>query len=525
MGAISVDPHAKRLARVNAFLRLLRSIAGLVLSTVVLMYGTVLVIALVGQTGLADLLRLLTDPEKGAVARQVFLPALAGPFALAILYFWLAAIRKAMTGALLIFFIGLCAVVLLSLVDSGLKLPSVIRFATTSPDVAIVVALYLFGLAFVIMLWYALLIGSWAAWRTARDKLSAVAMAEPAGKAKSSFSYFLGVPEHVGLLSRRRGSATILFVLSTIVTGVGIVLFFNITLFPAQFAGLVFTANVTPEPLDVRVARIAKEVSATLPMLIVGPLALVLAGWVALWLENWARRTVRLTMEEALASDRRAPVVFLRSFLDDQVTLPRSWRPLSERILQPGKKPDGLDQLVLKEGFSAGPVVALGKPGDPYPPYGAARGYFAHETWQGALKQLCLDAHCIILCVDDSEAGGVWWELEHLANDELLGKTLFLIHPRFRDNAANQGFFNQIGQKAPRFASKLTTLGSINGQGIIGLSFSKDGSLQTYASKDFGDLAYLALVRWHLARVASQQIHPTAYIADGLDGDPPPPAP
>jgi hypothetical protein len=82
--------------------------------------------------------------------------------------------------------------------------------------------------------------------------------------------------------------------------------------------------------------------------------------------------------------------------------------------------------MLVDEGTVYGPVVALGSPGEEFPPYGAARGYFEHGSWQQAVKDLVRDSAEIVLCLDDSEGG--LWEINHIADVGAQRKTLFLLH-------------------------------------------------------------------------------------------------
>ncbi|MEM7685945.1 MAG: hypothetical protein AAF293_14055, partial [Pseudomonadota bacterium] len=83
--------------------------------------------------------------------------------------------------------------------------------------------------------------------------------------------------------------------------------------------------------------------------------------------------------------------------------------------------------LVLGEGTTVGPTVALGNPDDPAPPYGVARGYFTHDTWQEAVGRLCEDSTAIVMVLDTTE--GVKWEIGHIVQKNYLPKTLFLLAP------------------------------------------------------------------------------------------------
>lgn len=74
------------------------------------------------------------------------------------------------------------------------------------------------------------------------------------------------------------------------------------------------------------------------------------------------------------------------------------------------------------------PVVAIGAPGEPVPPYGASRGYYADDEWQPVVDNLIESSRCIVICLDQSK--GVLWELNRLFASGHWRKTLFLIHPR-----------------------------------------------------------------------------------------------
>lgn len=98
-----------------------------------------------------------------------------------------------------------------------------------------------------------------------------------------------------------------------------------------------------------------------------------------------ARRKITMSLNELLATDPRRPVLFLRSFREDQAVLPRPSHTLLGKVLALGLPPQTLDELLLDEGTLYGPVVALGNPQDLMPPYGAARGYFSNKDWTGAV--------------------------------------------------------------------------------------------------------------------------------------------
>jgi hypothetical protein len=144
-----------------------------------------------------------------------------------------------------------------------------------------------------------------------------------------------------------------------------------------------------------------------------------------------ARAQMRRSLEQVQGADTRSPILFLRSFSDDQVRIPpRSTTRcghFEQWLLDGSSRSVSLDHLLLQEGTVHGPTVALGKPDDPAPPYGVSRGYFEHSDWQAAVTRLCEDAQAIVLVIDQSE--GLAWEIEFVLSQGHVGKTLFLLRP------------------------------------------------------------------------------------------------
>ncbi len=140
-----------------------------------------------------------------------------------------------------------------------------------------------------------------------------------------------------------------------------------------------------------------------------------------------AEKQMRTSLEEIQHLDERAPILFLRSFLNDTVPLPEGRFTPAKWMLDGAGALSTLDMMILDEGTRTGPTVALGNPDDPAPPYGVARGYFEHDSWKDAVMGLCERAVAIVLVLDQTE--GVEWEIGHIAARRYTGKTLFLLAP------------------------------------------------------------------------------------------------
>ncbi|MFD6181483.1 hypothetical protein [Streptomyces goshikiensis] len=109
--------------------------------------------------------------------------------------------------------------------------------------------------------------------------------------------------------------------------------------------------------------------------------------------------------EEVTANDSPAPVLYLRSFEDDSVT---------KRSHLAGSYAIGFQQFTEEQELTlalspAGPVIAVGQPGEQLPLVGAHRLYM-DEDWQNRVIELMTRARLVVLRLGTTE--GVWWEFE-----------------------------------------------------------------------------------------------------------------
>jgi hypothetical protein len=140
-----------------------------------------------------------------------------------------------------------------------------------------------------------------------------------------------------------------------------------------------------------------------------------------------ARRFARVSAENLIQVDQRAPILFLRSFKDDQIRLDRPKRGVVRGLLGEPLRPT-LDHILLEEFTPLGPVVAIGVPGAPAP-FGVSRTYADDGEWRDVVAKLARDASAVVIVLDDTE--GVQWELSHIVDHGHLPKTLCLVPPRF----------------------------------------------------------------------------------------------
>lgn len=123
-----------------------------------------------------------------------------------------------------------------------------------------------------------------------------------------------------------------------------------------------------------------------------------------------------VSADRLLAEDPRPPVIYLRSFHDDdQILIPpnRFMRLLGPALayLPPfylaAISPEQELALFMSR---VGPVVAIGRPGERLPELGAARLYAADDQWRDRVSNLVRQARVVLIRAGNTP--NLWWEIE-----------------------------------------------------------------------------------------------------------------
>ena len=196
---------------------------------------------------------------------------------------------------------------------------------------------------------------------------------------------------------------------------------------PPPSVGAAITARSATEW---RALLTPEKILVALPFFLV--LALLLAA--ASLNRRLAARCLRLAQrraagiyQEITQHDTRAPILFLRSFKEEQRLFEPPARSLLARVLRLRDLKRTLDEIVLDAASPVGPVVALGVPAEHVAPLGAARLYADNAEWQDAVRRLVQRCRAVIICVDEGD--GVLWELKHLLAGVHATKTLCILSP------------------------------------------------------------------------------------------------
>jgi len=176
-------------------------------------------------------------------------------------------------------------------------------------------------------------------------------------------------------------------------------------------------------------------------------------------LVRWGKRQRAPGAEEILGNDARPPVVFLRSFQDEEddqgvkgfaKSLKTADRQLAQSTGAWGPYEQERLADVLKK---VGPYVAIGKPGEALPELGAARMYVSDEEWKQHVIDLCSRSRLVILRA--GMTNGLQWEVGQLVLLDKPTKLLLLLpstpeqYQRFRA-WANEVFPVPLPSEAPK---------------------------------------------------------------------------
>lgn len=156
--------------------------------------------------------------------------------------------------------------------------------------------------------------------------------------------------------------------------------------------------------------------------------AYVVRASVLLYRSSWKYETPSL--DAALRSDHRPPVVYLRSFaIDDEfLTGPLLFRRLMGlwnfyATITPEQELAWIMSRI-------GPVVAIGRPGEHLPSLGAAKVYVDDDHWKDTVTELMSRAALIVIRAGDT--ANLWWEIEQAVARAPSGRVLIVALERPR---------------------------------------------------------------------------------------------
>jgi hypothetical protein len=142
------------------------------------------------------------------------------------------------------------------------------------------------------------------------------------------------------------------------------------------------------------------------------------------------QRVAAADAARAMAKDPRSPILYLRSFGDDGLTISAQriffLNPLRLCATLWGSGSNiRFEETLAAELGAYGPVVAIGQPNEPLPQLGAARWYESDATWQAGIDGMMPRAQLIAVCVAKTE--GLAWEIARIEQLDLWRRVVWVL--------------------------------------------------------------------------------------------------
>jgi hypothetical protein len=163
------------------------------------------------------------------------------------------------------------------------------------------------------------------------------------------------------------------------------------------------------------------------------------------------RATYVIDATEALRVDSRPPILYLRSFQDDQLRL-RAPAVDGRSSIESWHRA-GVEEIVVNRLWRFGPVVAVGRPREQFPPAGAVRDYLlgeaakGEEDWQERVAEWMAISGLIVVVLGRTE--GLAWEVAKLVALDQWSRVVLVLPPvRPKDLRARWNSFRTVVAQA-----------------------------------------------------------------------------
>jgi hypothetical protein len=168
------------------------------------------------------------------------------------------------------------------------------------------------------------------------------------------------------------------------------------------------------------------------PLLAVGAVLLTV-GVGLLWalLYRLARGRAGLDAQQTRDKDKRPPVLYLRNFADDSLTIRTS--PLTRPTILEKlgvQQFERFEELIHRYLSVYGPVTKIGDQRATREPPGVAREVIRHAEWQAKVRDLIAESGLIVVgATPSASTAGLGWELDAIVEAGALDRTIFLLAP------------------------------------------------------------------------------------------------
>ena len=252
-----------------------------------------------------------------------------------------------------------------------------------------------------------------------------------------------------------------------------------------------------------------------------GILILLLLGAAAL-LRRFGRRFALADAVRVQERDNREPILYLRNFSDDVLTMPSSSlarTSLIERLSIVNRQP--FEEILVRHLSAKGPVVALSHPSSRLLPIGAARLTLPNDKWQEQIKTWIAKAQMVVVAVTPPKMSeGLSWEIDSLAQCKAVPVVLVFSPYKERDLMFRWWQFAAAAAKLPRFAELSRYLE--NNSGAHFMAQRPGFGWITWGARKRSEFTYAASW-WEASQVAEEYRHSAQpNLSDDLQKSPSP---
>lgn len=136
------------------------------------------------------------------------------------------------------------------------------------------------------------------------------------------------------------------------------------------------------------------------------------------------RSSQQRSVEEVIRSDDVHPILYLRAFIDDSLTVGRGFR-LVDLLMGMPVRTRRFEELVAGRGFLWRPIVALGNPHIPFSLHGVLKKDVSNEGWQAEVEYWHKRCAYVLMIANKTE--NIAWEIDLIRRTRGSDSSIFVV--------------------------------------------------------------------------------------------------
>ena len=176
-----------------------------------------------------------------------------------------------------------------------------------------------------------------------------------------------------------------------------------------------------------------------------------------------AKRMLAKPFHDVIKVDDQSPVIYLRSFEDDE----EHGAPDAGLQMFFGLSvyKNTAEDIIVDSFKRLGPVIAVGKPGESLPIPGATRLYVSHEHWQAVVSDLMQRAAAVVLRAGTST--GLSWEIKHALQNVAPDRVCIVLVPPTGYTKDQKKHYENVGAALEKSAGVSLPDGTVGAKVLV----------------------------------------------------------